>query len=205
MKKIGLLVVLLAVAGFAWYRYFTTTPKYSLLQAYAAVEAHDTGAFDKYVDVESVAGHLLEEVGKQRSLLSLVNPGSWVVKGLSAALKPALAAGAKKQVDTFVKTGSIAEARKAGGGKFSLAALMGKIVSDSSEFKGVAYETTMPNGTAEVGLEFTQPRYDTTLVVRVVMADKGDYWQVKQIANSGEILQHVSRLEKQRLLGKLTR
>ncbi len=205
MKKVGLFVLLLAVAGYAWYRYYTTTPKYSLLQAYAAVSAHDPASFDKYVDVESVAAHLLDEVGKQRSLLSLVNPGSWVVKGLSAALKPALAAGAKKQVDAFVQTGSIAEARKAGGGKFSLAGLVGKVVSDSSEFKGVAYEHTLPNGNAEVGLEFTQPRYDTTLVVRLQMADKGDHWQVTQIANSAEILQHVSRLEKQRLLGKLVR
>lgn len=203
MKKILLLLLLLAVGGFAYYRYYTRTPTYSLLQAREAVKAHNAVEFDKYVDVESVASGLIEQVGKQNGLLSLINPGSWLLKGLSAALKPALAAGARKQVDTYIATGSVEEALKAGGSKFSLAGLVSKVVSDSSEFKGVAYETTMPGGTAELGLEFTQPRYDTTLIVKVRLADKGDHWQVKEIANAGDIIGHVSRMEKQRLVKKL--
>src|SRR4051812_6560228 len=106
-------VLLAAIVGAAWYRYYTTTPGYSIRQARAAVVAHDPVAFDKYVDVESIAANLLNGLTQQRGLLSLVNPGSWVVKGIGAALKPALAAGAKKQVDAFVATGSLTAANQA--------------------------------------------------------------------------------------------
>jgi hypothetical protein len=203
MKKVFLFLLLLGVGGFAYYRYYTTTPKYSLLQAREAVAAHDAARFGQYVDVASVTDGLLTEASQQRGLLSLINPGSWLLKGAVAALRPAMAAGAQKQVETYIATGSVEEARKAGNKKFSLASLVGRVVSDSSEFRGVAYETVLPNGQAEVGLEFTQPRYDTTFVVKLRLADQGDHWQVKQIANAGELLGHISRMEKQRLLNRL--
>ena len=200
MKKVLLLIIVLAVGGYAYYHYYTTTPRYSLQQAHAAVQAHDPAAFSQYVDVESVASHLLDDLSKQRGLLSLINPGSWALKGLGALVKPQLAKATKAQVDTFIETGSIAEARQAGGGKLSLAALLGRVVSDSSEFEGVTYENVLNNGAAEVGLAFSQPRYDTTLVVNLRLQDRGDHWQVTEIVRPEEILQHVSRLEKQRLI-----
>ena len=76
MKKTILLLLVLAVGGFAYYRYYTTTPQYSLLQARAAVLAHDPAGFGKYVDVESVASGLVQAVGQQGGLLSGLNPGS---------------------------------------------------------------------------------------------------------------------------------
>jgi hypothetical protein len=206
MKKVGLLLLFLVVGAYAYYRYYTTTPTYSLLKAAAAVQARDPTGFDQYVDVESVADGLLDDVGEQSGLTGLLNSNAWLAKSLGAALKPALVAGVKQQVATYIATGSVAAAQKAGGGnnsKFSLAALLGKVVSDSAEFKGVAFENTQLGGMAEVGLEFTQPRFDTTIVVKVLLADKGDHWQVKQIANAAEIFAHVSRLERDRLLRKV--
>lgn len=205
MKKVLLLLLLLAAGGYAYYRYYTTTPTYSLLQARAAVAAHNPAAFEKYVDVESVAGGLIEQVERQSGLLGLLNSGSGLLKGLGTALKPALTAGARKQVATYIATGSVAEARKADDSPFSVAGLVGGFVSDSSEFRGIAYEHTLPGGLAEVGLEFTQPRYDTTLVLKLQLADKADHWQVKQIANAGEVMDHIAQLEKRRLLKKIAR
>ena len=117
MKKLLLLLLVILVAGYAYYRHYTTTPTYSLLQARSAVEQHDAAAFNQYVDVETITGSLLEEAGKQGGLLSLINPGSRLVKGLSAALKPFVAASARQQVETYIATGSVAEARKVGGAK----------------------------------------------------------------------------------------
>ncbi|PIQ20409.1 MAG: hypothetical protein COW65_15185 [Cytophagales bacterium CG18_big_fil_WC_8_21_14_2_50_42_9] len=77
-----------------------------------------------------------------------------------------------------------------------------KVVSDSAAFKGVKYVNEQGE-TALVGLEFTQPRYDTTLVLEVKMQDKGDYWQVVQLTNTADILKHTSRLQKQRVASKL--
>lgn len=204
MKKIAFFVLLLVVGGYAYYRYYITTPRYSLGMAYVAMQSHEPDAFNQYFDTESVAQHLLDEATQQRGLLSLINPGSWAMKGLGAMAKPALAAGVKQQVDTYIRTGSAQEAMKAGNaGSGMIAGMLGKLVSDSAEFKGVAFENKLPNGTAEVGLEFTQPRYDTTMIIRLQMLDKGDHWQVTQIANAGELIRHISNLESERLLGRL--
>ncbi len=204
MKKFLLLILVLGVAGYAYWRYTTSRPTYALRQAQQAIQAHDAAAFDRYVDVEAISTQLLTDLTAQRSLLGALNPASWVVRGLSGMARPALAAGAKRQVDAFVETGSLEKAR-AEGGKFSLAGLVTKVVSDSSEFKGVTYERVLDNGTAEVGIAFTQPRYDTTLVVNLRLRDRGDHWQVTEIVRPGEIFGHVGRMEKDRLLKRLVR
>lgn len=84
----------------------------------------------------------------------------------------------------------------------SLNGLWNKVVSDSSQFKGVNY-TREEGETAFVGLEFTQPRYDTTFVLEVKMQNQGDYWQATEITNTGDIFKGVARLQKQKLQKQL--
>ncbi|QKG58197.1 hypothetical protein GKZ68_17145 [Hymenobacter sp. BRD128] len=82
----------------------------------------------------------------------------------------------------------------------SLLGLAGHVVSPDSKFKGIKYSTDKGNE-ALVGLEFTQPRYDTTMVVEVKLQKQADgHWQAKQITNAEELVQGVARLEKNRLL-----
>src|SRR6266508_6950601 len=57
MVGASLLVLLLAGAGYAW----TFTPSYSLYRIKSALEAHDYPAFSRYVDVDSVLDHALDE------------------------------------------------------------------------------------------------------------------------------------------------
>ena len=54
----GICVLLLGGAGYAW----TFTPSYSLYRIKGALEAHDYPAFSRYVDVDSVLDHALDEV-----------------------------------------------------------------------------------------------------------------------------------------------
>ncbi|TMA51093.1 MAG: DUF2939 domain-containing protein [Deltaproteobacteria bacterium] len=54
----GICVLLLGGAGYAW----TFTPSYSLYRIKSALEAHDYPAFARYVDVDSVLDHALDEV-----------------------------------------------------------------------------------------------------------------------------------------------
>jgi hypothetical protein len=83
----------------------------------------------------------------------------------------------------------------------SLTGLASRVVSPESEFKGIKY-TREEGDNAFVGLEVTQPKYDTTMVVEVKMRRQGDHWQMTQITNSGELLRGVARLEKKRLLNQ---
>ncbi|WP_139361861.1 DUF2939 domain-containing protein [Hymenobacter sp. CRA2] len=206
MKRLLLILVLvvLVVGGYLYYRDLTTGPKFALGQAAKAVHDHDVSSFEKYVDVESVTGSLVDQVADQGKALGMMLPGGGLVaKGMLGLAKPQLAKAARKEVQRFVETGSLeaaAESQPQRLVKVSLAGLASKVISPESSFKGVKYVNEQGEQ-ALVGLEFTQPKFDTTMVLEVKMRDRGEYWQVTEITNLGQTLAHVARMEKQRLLG----
>jgi len=57
--SIGIFALVLAAAGYAW----TFTPSYSVYQIKQALETHDYATFSRYVDVDSVLDHALDEFG----------------------------------------------------------------------------------------------------------------------------------------------
>lgn len=205
MKKLLLFVLLLALVagGYYYYRSLKNGPSGALAAAAAAVQTHDMATFEKYVDVSSVTTHLVDDVTQQSSALtSLLPGGSLVMSGAMRLLKPALAKAAHQEVQRYVETGSLEAAAAAAPKRFvniSLTGLASKIVSPDSQFKGIKYSREEGDN-AFVGLEVTQPRYDTTMVVEVKMRRLGDHWQMTQITNSGELLRSVAMLEKKRLL-----
>lgn len=205
MKKPLLFALLLALVGGGYYYYRTLKggPSGSLVAAAAAVQTHNMATFEKYVDVNSVSNHLVDDMTQQSAALTSLMPGgSLMMGGAMKLLKPALARAAHDEVQRYVETGSIEAAAAAAPKRLvniSLTGLASKIVSPDSEFKGVKY-TREESDNAFVGLEVTQPRYDTTMVVEVKMRRQGDHWQLTQITNSAELLRSVARLEKKRLL-----
>ena len=205
MKKLLLLVLLLVLVagGYYYYRSVKAGPSGSLVAAAVAVQTHDMTSFEKYVDVNSVTSHLVDDVAQQSSALtSLLPGGSLAMGGAMRLLKPALAKAAHNEVLRYVQTGSFEAAATAAPKRLvnvSLTGLASKIVSPDSKFKGVKY-TREEGDNAFVGLEVTQPRYDTTMVVEVKMRRQGDHWQLTQITNSAELLRGVAQLDKKRLL-----
>ncbi|MET4074214.1 hypothetical protein [Hymenobacter sp. UYCo722] len=205
MKKLLLFALLLALVGggYYYYRMIKAGPSGALVAAAAAVQTHDMASFEKYVDVNSVTSHLVDDVAQQSSALaSLLPGGSLMMGGALKLLKPALAKAAHNEVERYVETGSLEAAAAAAPKRLvniSLTGLAGKVLSPDSQFKGVKY-TREEGDNAFVGLEVTQPRYDTTMVVEVKMRRQGDHWQMTQITNSGELLRRVAQLEKKRLL-----
>ena len=205
MKKLLFFVLLLALAtgGYYYYRNLKASPSGALVAAAAAVQTHDMATFEKYVDVNSVTSHLVDDVTQQGSVLtSLVPGGGLMMGGAMRLLKPTLAKAAHAEVQRYVETGSLEAAAAAAPKRLvniSLTGLAGKVVGPESEFKGIKY-TREEGDNAFVGLEVTQPKYDTTMVVEVKLRRQGDHWQMTQITNSGELLQRVAQLEKKRLL-----
>ena len=201
MKKIivGILLLVL-VGGYLYYRSFISGPKYSLLRAKEAAQAHNMAEFEKYVDVKSLTSSLIDQVAQQQSVISSLVPGLGIAKGALNYLKPTLANAAHSEVKHYIETGEISPAVRSGRKPvLSIAAVAGKIIGDNSEFRGISY-IKQSGETALVGLEFTQPKYDTTMVLEIKMIDKGDYWQATELTNTGLLLKHVARLEKQRYL-----
>ncbi|WP_310393106.1 hypothetical protein [Hymenobacter sp.] len=205
MKKLLLFVLLLALGagGYYYYRSLKNGPQGALVSAAAAVQTHDMVAFEKYVDVNSVTSHLVDDMAQQGSAISSLLPGgSLMLGGAMRLLKPALAKAAHQEVQRYVETGSLEAAAAAApkrAVKVSLTGLASKIVSPDSKFKGVKYAREEGDN-AFVGLEVSQPKYDTTVVVEVKLRRQGDHWQMTQITNSTELLRGVALLEKKRLL-----
>ena len=200
-----LLVLLLALGtgGYFYYQSLKQGPKGALVLAAAAVQAHDMTTFERYVDVNSVTTHLVDDVTQQGAVLTdLVPGGGLLMGGAMRLLKPTLAKAAHQEVQRFVETGSLESAAAAAPKRLvnvSLTGLAGKVVGPDSEFKGIKYSREEGDN-AYVGLEITQPKYDTTMVVEVKLRRQGDHWQMTQIMNSGELLRDVAQLEKKRLL-----
>ena len=207
MKKITflLLLVVLGVAGYFYYQTQKNGPKSALAGAAYAVDQHDMASFEKFVDVNSLTTHLVDDVVSQGSALtSLVPGGSLAVGAALRFAKPALAKAAHKEVQRYVETGSLEAAAAAAPKRLvniSLTGLVSRIVSPESKFKGIKYEREEGDN-AFVGVELTQPKYDTTMVVEVKMRRQGDHWQATQITNTRELLQQVVGLEKRRLLNQ---
>ena len=207
MKKLLLLVLLIAVGvgGYYYYRNLKQGPSGALMAAAAAVQTHDMATFEKYVDVNSVTSHLVDDVAQQGAMLSSLMPGGGLVMGgAMRLLKPALAKAAHQEVQRYVETGSLEAAAAAAPKRLvslSLTGLASKVVGPDSQFKGIKY-TREEGDNAYMGLEVSQPRYDTTMVVEVKLRRQGDHWQMTQIMNSGELLRNAAALEKKRLLNQ---
>lgn len=205
MKRVLLLVLVLAVVAGGYYYYRSSKgPEYALLQAAAATQTHDLASFERYVDVLSLTNYLVDDVASQTNLLSsLVPGGGLMLRGSLSLLKPQLAKAAQSEVQRYVKTGSLAAAQAAAPKRLvnlSFLGLAGRVIGPDSKFKGIKYSTDKGNE-ALVGLEFSQPRYDTTLVVEVQLLKQPDgHWQAKQITNAGKLAQEVAQFEKRKLL-----
>jgi hypothetical protein len=209
MKKLVLLVLLLALVagGYYYYNSLKSAPGYALMQAAAATQTHDLTTFERYVDVDALTGHLVDDVASQGSnslLTALVPGGRFALQGTLRLLKPQLTKAAHAELKRYVETGSLEAATAAAPKRLvnlSFTGLAGRIVGPDSKFKDIKY-TTEKGDEALVGLEFTQPKYDTTMVLEVKLRKQADgHWQAKEITNTGELLRHVARLEKQKLLG----
>lgn len=207
MKKLVLFVVLLALAasGYYYYRSLKAGPSYALLQAAAATQTHDLATFERYVDVDALTGHLADDVVSQGSVLTALVPGGGLaLHGALRLLKPQLVKAAHKEVQRYVETGSLEAAAAAAPKRMvnlSFTGLASRVLDPDSKYKGIKY-TTEKGDEALVGIEFTRPRYDTTMVVEVkLLKQADDHWQVKEITNTGELIRSVARLEKNCLVG----
>ncbi|RZK17142.1 MAG: hypothetical protein EOO56_18565, partial [Hymenobacter sp.] len=116
MKKLVLLLLLLALVGggYFYYKSLKTGPGYALMQAAAATQTHDLATFERYVDVDALTGHLVDDVANQGSMLSSLLPGgSLAMQGALRLLKPQLSKAAHKEIQRYVETGSLEAANAA--------------------------------------------------------------------------------------------
>jgi len=206
MKKVLVLLVLLVllVGGYFYYRSLAAGPTYALMQAARAFQTHDVTGFEQYVDVRSVSANLINQVADQSEALGIPSSNSLLLEGALQALKPQLAEIARQEVQHFVKSGAAPNPDQLPStplGKVSVLGVVGNVVGTNSRFKGVKY-VREEGDQALVGVELTQPKYDTTMVIELKMHNEGDHWQVKEIANARELVKRFAQLKKNELNSK---
>jgi hypothetical protein len=193
------LLMALAAGGYYYFYHLRNTPVAALMQAVRATQTHDVATFDRFVDVEALTEGIVDEVVSQGPLLETLVPGGGLaLRSSLGLLKPQLAKAAHAEVERFVETGSL-EAAAAPRQLFnvSLLGLLGRVVGPGSTFKGIKYTNTTGDA-AHVGIEFSQPQSDSTLVADVALQRQPDgHWQVKRLTNLGTLLQRTIRLGKQ--------
>ena len=104
--KIIALIVVLALAGCAFYFfYWTKTPQYSLNIIKEAVEKHDVVTFEKHVDTETLCTQAFDAFLNQS--MPETDKNNPFVQGLLQTIKPTIVTALKDGFTEYVRTGNL--------------------------------------------------------------------------------------------------
>jgi hypothetical protein len=202
-------LVLLAIVLGLGYWYWTSTPEFAVLQVRDAIRDHDLKKFSQYVDNESVASNLVDDLltkPMQQSFGSGVL-GKVLATGIVGFFKQNLVKSMEQQIDRFVETGesgaNVSATDGDGGaqiddGTVSLGKVDGRLGFRKHAYKGIAYD--QKNGKiATVGVKFHNELYDKDLILDLKMRDEGGYWEVVELSNFPEFAGKIMEYESARL------
>lgn len=217
LKKLGAGLLVLAVAGFAFFfLYVVKTPHYSLYQIHKAVQSHDTTLFEQHVDLDSIYGKGIDDLivsavkGKKTigldiftaGILKLVKPT--VVHALcDATLESIRKVPAKDKVQPGQNENgqTIQKKEDKKNKKENSIPLLQKMKErvDVSNLKiKDASVTTNEGGTADVAVVLHNHKLnkDFNVTMRMTKLYNGE-WQIKEITNFVEFLTEVEEATKQ--------
>lgn len=196
-KKIIYIGVPLLVIGVALvvYYFYTSTPKYSLYKIKAAYDNHDITSFEKYVDIKSVSGSLIDKLMEQteQEQNSDGSKDNGLGQGLLRLIKPQMEEVFRSQIVTYVETGSVKEHKE----KIGIERFVNKKDSTAT-LKGIG-KTVIDGKVCTVTLEIDHPRFDTLLTIDLRMRDKGGYWQLIDLSDMITYTSTLETLEKDRI------
>lgn len=190
------LVVFIFIASASGYWYWTRTPQYSLKQVAKAVQNHDLPSFQKYVDLDTAASRMIDDLVKSQPS-SGSNVADSLTSGLVEMMKPKLVDMVKSQVLDLVEKGDIENENT--DDNISLSQFYpNENNNKSSKFKGTEYVKKEGN-IALVGIMLYYPTVDQDIIAEVKMRKMGSYWQVAEFSNFAELNQEIEELKKAKL------
>ena len=217
LKKIGIGLLILVVAGFAFFfLYVVKTPHYSLYQIHKAVQSHDTTLFEQHVDLDSIYSKGIDDLivsavkGKKSigldfitaGILKLVKPTA--VHALrDATLDSVRKVPAKDRIQPGQNGSSPASQKQDDkkNKKENSIPLLKKLKErvDVSNLKIKDASVTMNEGsTADVSVVLHNHKLnkDFNVIMRMTKLYNGE-WQIKEITNFVEFLTEVEEATKQ--------
>ena len=217
LKKLGAGLLVLAVAGFAFFfLYVVKTPHYSLYQIHKAVQSHDTTLFEQHVDLDSIYGKGIDDLivsavkGKKTigldiftaGILKLVKPTA--VHALRDATlesvrkvpaKDKVQAGQNENGQTIQKKEDKKNKKE---NSIPLLQKMKERVDVSNLKIKDASVTTKDGNTADIAVVLHNHKLnkDFNVTMRMTKLYNGE-WQIKEITNFVEFLTEVEEATKQ--------
>jgi hypothetical protein len=181
---IGSVLTALTALGAGLFWYGLMTPLYSLWQAKQAFARHDLSAFERYVDVETITGRMLDQMSAANSEAARRSGDLWrqfiqaSAQAAVPALKPGLVKRLKGEVAAYVRTGRFETGPDdAGEAFFTLPHLYQMGGGDDVAFRGIAY-VKRSGKTSVVGLTLWHKVHHSPLVLELVLVERGRHWQV---------------------------
>ena len=194
IKKILIGLGIIAIVGYAGFNYWKTLPEYSLLQIQEAIETKDVYLFKKYVDVENILEHGIDDILEaaiKESKDSLEEDSlfdtSLFAKGMVELIKPAAISYLRKEIDKYIEEEN--NNKKVIDKTIEVPILGG---FDSTKFKSslgsarMSY-LTKENKVALLGLEFVGEDGDNS-VIEFRLRKYEDFWRITEMTNLEEIL-----------------
>jgi hypothetical protein len=183
------ILIVFIILGSIGYWYWTRTPEYSIEKVKQSIKQHDLVTFQKYVDMDSVASGIVDDLlaAPMRHLLGPGILGQWVVAGIVGVFKRPLADGIKDDISHFVTTGELVRSEEGSEtepkrARLSLGSLDGRFGFRKHAFRRVEYD--LKNGSVcTLGLLLHNEVYNQDLVLDVKMRESGGFWRVFELSN----------------------
>ncbi|WP_192822606.1 hypothetical protein [Rufibacter sp. LB8] len=192
MKKIFLLIVVVAIAagGYWFYNRAKTGPEASILHIKTALEANDMQALEKYVDLKRTSQSLVD--GSKNMVMDQLPEGlrgAATLLGKGLALKRDLNGAVRNQLKQTLESASgqkvpdMTDVIKV----LPFGKLLNKNMLPKLEFQDIDY-VNREDSIAVVGLKVRPVNQTESMVIELLMEDRGDYWQVVGIPNFSTVL-----------------
>jgi TonB family protein len=204
MKILVVVLVLVASMGAFFYRSYTHSPEYALVQAGEAIREHDIAGFDRYVDLDTAIPAAIDALLDLRlSPDKNTGLGETLAAGLVKLAAPNLAIIAKREVHTAIEKGDLRiEERNLG--------LLDRQIQDAA--RGLFSNFTEHISHAPSIWDWLSGHSDPSIRVfstqgkicflRLTvqdapaldfkLRDTGDHWQIIELANSRELIEKIT-------------
>ncbi len=192
----------LGTAGGLWY--WTRTPEYSLNKAREALEDHDWGTFQKYVDVDAFAAKAVDQ-GLDYALrdADAEDPMRISIAELGQTAKPQLVAVVKEQIQGYVERGNrnyaAVSPSPAVSERNAATGMQQKITAGStSQYKGIDYVNT-DGDAAVIGIKLFYPKLNADATMELKMRRLDGYWQLTELNNPEAFIAKLTEVEEKKL------
>ncbi len=185
--------VIVAAGG---YKYWTTTPEYSLTQIQTAFEDHDLALFNKHVDVDAIVGRGVDALLAD-SLEDTPQGGfgGKLATGMMAMIKPTIISFAKNKIELAVEGARPSSTEQKSKHEKSLEAVDGFFVDGAINKKYLKTEGKI----AYLGLERFDEKLQSPVNLEIKLRKMGGYWQAVELSNLAEMIKKNKELKETRL------